>query len=190
MLHLATTLGRERTARYRARLRGEDVPLLKRGTKPRPIAERLAEKVLMGAPDDCWPYTGHPNKRGYGKIGGAEGKRGSSDYAHRAAWVVAFGPIPDGLWVLHHCDNPPCCNPAHLFLGDHDANMADAVRKGRMGKPRGEMSPNCKVTDEQIAEIRALYVSGQFSQHGLARRYGLSRSYIQRVVQNRSRLNA
>jgi hypothetical protein len=72
---------------------------------------------------DCIEWKGRTDKDGYGTIG--------SRRAHRVAWEQTFGPIPDGLQVLHKCDNPPCCNPDHLFLGTRTDNMNDKVRKGR-----------------------------------------------------------
>jgi len=93
--------------------------------------------------------------------------------AHRVSWLIHHGPIPDGFCVLHDCDNPPCCNPHHLFLGTLQDNSDDMVSKGRQacgvknGKhthpertPRGEQHGNARFTDETVLTIRALYASG------------------------------
>ena len=80
-----------------------------------------------GGPDACWPWQGARLPRGYGKMTGA-------GYAHRIAWELENGPVPAGMYVCHHCDNPPCCNPAHLFTGDAAANNADMDAKGRSGR--------------------------------------------------------
>lgn len=84
-------------------------------------------------PDGCWLYMGFRKWDGYGWL--ARKRNGKSSYltAHRYAWILTNGEVPDGLHVLHRCDNPPCCNPAHLFLGTHQDNMADKARKGRFG---------------------------------------------------------
>ncbi len=77
----------------------------------------------------CWLYTGRIEAKGYG--------RASRILAHRFAWIEAEGSIPEGLHVLHHCDNPPCVNRAHLFVGTNDENAADCVAKGRRKKGPG-----------------------------------------------------
>lgn len=75
----------------------------------------------------CWLWLGRPTPRGYGH----QRWDGKMMRAHRVAWLISIGPIPTGLFVLHHCDNPPCVNPAHLWLGTHDDNMRDRQEKGR-----------------------------------------------------------
>jgi len=100
-----------------------------KGPRPRPVAERFWEKVDIRDPDECWPWTKSCNPWGYGKFARVHG---DIVPAHRMAWELTHGPIPDGLFVLHHCDNPPCCNPYKcLFLGTHQDNMRDMASKGR-----------------------------------------------------------
>jgi hypothetical protein len=89
-------------------------------------------RVDMRAEDECWEWQGPRLPKGYGYLS-ARGRAGC-EYAHRIAWEITNGAIPAGVFVLHHCDNPPCCNPAHLWLGTSGDNNRDAVRKGRQWK--------------------------------------------------------
>ena len=82
----------------------------------------------------CWVWVGHIHKNtGYGSF---ENREGRTDGAHRIAWVLSNGEIPDGLHVLHHCDYRPCVRPDHLFLGTQANNVADMIAKGRKGTPK------------------------------------------------------
>lgn len=85
----------------------------------------------------CWPWKGSVMGEGYGRYRQA--------YTHRLAWMLANGPIPAGLFVLHKCDNPPCCNPDHLFLGTQADNVRDRDAKGRHWVPSGERHPCAKL---------------------------------------------
>lgn len=119
---------------------------------------------------------------------------GGSFRAHRFAYALAHGPIPEGLHVLHRCDNPPCCNPDHLFLGTHADNVADMIAKGRNAKgersgarrhpesvARGEKNGHAKLTAAQVAEIRAT-PRKIGTQHALALRFGVSDATISMIV--------
>lgn len=89
-----------------------------------------------GGPDACWPFVGTPNPDGYMRLR----LNGDTAYAHRAAYRMAVGPIPDGMLVCHTCDNPPCCNPAHHFLGTQLDNQRDKVAKGHHVHTLGKLS--------------------------------------------------
>jgi hypothetical protein len=85
---------------------------------------------------DCWVWTGYRQPNGYGLV---RGYTFTERYAHRLSWTMANGPIPAGMWVLHHCDNPPCINPDHLYLGTGIDNARDRERRGRGNHPSGEV---------------------------------------------------
>lgn len=89
--------------------------------------KRMLARLDRSDAEGCWPYMGEKYRSGYGKI--KLGPRGMR--AHRYMYEALHGPIPEGLLVMHSCDNPPCCRPDHLSLGTHAENMADAARKGR-----------------------------------------------------------
>lgn len=160
--------------------------------------------------DTCWEWMRALDKRGYGQIvAKLPEKKQASFRAHRVAWELTNGKIPEGLWVLHKCDNPKCCNPDHLFLGTHQDNMDDAVSKQRMAHgenhglkrhperiARGEKSGarlhpetvqrgmDCgasKLTDDQVREIRASYVPRKTTGY-LADKFGVHGETIRRVV--------
>lgn len=91
----------------------------------KPLAERFWQKVKKS--DSCWEWQGANVPKGYGIIG----KDGRNQYAHRVSWELHTGVIPKGLLVCHHCDNPKCVRPDHLFVGTHQDNLRDMSRKGR-----------------------------------------------------------
>jgi hypothetical protein len=78
--------------------------------------------------DECWPWTGLRNRTGYGQL---KGTKYRGRLSHCISWIIHNGPLPEGMRVLHRCDNPPCCNPKHLFIGTQADNVADMVAKGR-----------------------------------------------------------
>ena len=139
-----------------------------------------------GGPDACWPWQGYCNDQGYGKVN-SEGKKWAT---HRLAFTIAYGPIPDEVDVLHSCDNPPCCNPAHLFLGDDFDNQQDAVAKGRKGGPRpgymkGEGHIHAKLTEVAVRDIRARVASGELPDD-LALEFGVALRTVKDVLARRT----
>lgn len=155
-------------------------PPLKPIETPMQRFERLTERVPFSG---CWLWTGAVNKDGYGKL-----TVDSKDTtAHRWSWQLHNGPIPNGLHVLHRCDVPGCVNPAHLFVGDTQANVDDMWAKGRRGKLRGgsmpnEVNPNAIFSDRQIAEMRKAREISCETNKALAKRFGISESHFSHVV--------
>lgn len=139
------------------------------------------DRVKIGKPNECWPWTGAKNKRGYGKYNKGETIVGR--LAHRIAYHMARGDIPSGLCVLHECDNPPCCNPKHLWLGTNADNNKDMIAKGRAKlhmTPKGAESPLTKLTSSEVNEIKHQLESGKTG-ISLAHKYGVGRSTISRI---------
>lgn len=145
--------------------------------RPKPFAARFWNKVDMKTIDSCWDWVAGRDRDGYGRI-----KLGRFDHqAHRVAWVLSVGPIPDGLCVLHRCDRPSCVNPGHLFLGTNTDNVHDKVRKGRSADQRGEANGYSKLTRTDVLAARAAWNAGE-SAASIARRYHVNRTTINRIV--------
>lgn len=143
--------------------------------------ERFRAKVKQGAADECWTWTGAMASRGYGVLS----VNGRMVYAHRLAWEMEHGKAPK-MFVCHRCDNPPCVNPSHLFLGTPADNMRDMTAKGRY-RPydrRGGRNPRAKLTSDQVLEIRARHGAGE-PPRKLAPAYGVSRSHVSNIIARR-----
>jgi hypothetical protein len=141
------------------------------------LEKRLMAKVTKpgASEDDCWGWNGATYAFGYGTIGTSKG----NDGAHRVSYRLFVGEIPEGLCVLHKCDNPKCTNPKHLFLGSKQDNAVDRNLKGR-GKNnvlRGENSHYAKLTEAQAREIKA-----SSEPHAvLAAKFGLAKNSVGRI---------
>lgn len=150
-------------------------------------------KVHVLDTDDCWEWQGYQNKGRrsgkclYGRID-IFGEKGI--YAHRAAYFISDKTPSiclrrgDGLFVLHRCDNPLCCNPRHLFLGTHDQNMEDMVRKGRAPAYTSANSPRAKLTSEDVFWIRLHHKCG-VTVNALALLHDVSRTTIKSTLSKR-----
>lgn len=131
-----------------------------------------------GGEDSCWPYLRCKNKRGYGRVW----VNGRCEEAHRHAYTLRVGKIPDGLCVLHSCDFPPCCNPHHLRVGTHKDNSGDRENRNRGRQPHGEGNAQSKLTTKDIIFIRRcrdIYNGPQ-----MAKMLGVERLAISRVLRN------
>ncbi len=141
------------------------------------VVSRFWSKVDRAS--SCWLWTAGADEDGYGKFVPAHHEQVR---AHRFSWMLRFGPIPDGLMVLHNCpdgDNPRCVNPAHLWLGTNADNQKDRLAKGRSSY--GERQGAHKLTADAVAQIRAECAGGA-TKISLARKHGVSPSNIRRIV--------
>lgn len=147
-------------------------------------AEKVAEfwrRVRKGR--GCWTFRTTDPSSGYGRIFASK----RYHKAHRVSWELKHGPIPNGLHVLHRCDNPPCVRPDHLFLGNQKANWDDMMAKGRGNFLRGEDHGNARVTAATVRAIRREHVRGKHSHDPgntteLMAKYKVSRNTILRIV--------
>lgn len=151
----------------------------------KPLAERFWAKVRRT--DDCWIWMGARNSAGYGNIGDyGDGRK--VVLTHRLSMALSGTAIPIGMQVLHRCDNPPCVNPGHLFVGTALDNSRDMITKGRhshgdehtkrLRLPRGEHHANARLTDAAVCEIR----TSQLPVKTLAEKFGVVRTVIYKVL--------
>lgn len=150
------------------------------GFRSSDATERFWGKVDIGAEGECWEWQAYTSSTRYGEFYYLGKKEG----AHRVAWMLTYGAIPPDADVCHHCDNPSCVNPTHLFVGTRLDNAADAVSKGRIR--RGSASPQARLTESEVREIRRRYKAESVYQHELAAEYGVSRGTIASITQRKS----
>lgn len=140
---------------------------------------RLWSKVVKF--DRCWEWAGTRLRRGgYGQIGISS----KVVMAHRVSWAIANGD-PGKLCVLHRCDNPPCVNPAHLFLGTLCDNVRDMDRKGRRRVSKGERHAQAKLTEQDVREIRRLHGDGDTTIRRLGAQFSVHHSTINNILLGR-----
>lgn len=153
-----------------------------------PVPDRFPE---LGP---CWDWMGSRTTAGYGHIR----ENGDLIYAHRLAWQIYKGPIPDGKWILHRCDRPCCVAERHIFVGTAKENSWDARDKGRLQKQaetlkrlwrekwnvtqRGENNPGHKLSSETVLEIRRTYQKGVVGFKTIRKRFGISFGLAQRII--------
>lgn len=150
--------------------------------KPIPLETRFWRKVAKGEDSVCWEWRGYRLRKGYGWVKTPLGNRTASRVAAYLSGLL--DDLSSPLQVLHLCDNPPCCNPAHLFVGTNADNVADRVAKNRSGsKPlHGQANGASKLTDVQIKQVRGMYRFAQYSQSQLARMFNVQQPHISRLV--------
>lgn len=158
----------------------------------RTLEERLHARLDKSVgPDGCWVWTGSTTRGefGYGQIGEVKDGRRRCWLTHRLAMSLHLGrDLAAEECVLHRCDNPPCCNPTHLFLGDRNDNAKDKVAKGRQrnGIVPGERHGMSKMTDDDVRELRRSYAAHEASQPELAKRFGITQSSVWAIVHRRT----
>ena len=164
-----------------------------------------------GHPKGCWVWTGQTDKDGYGTLG----YKGKKTRAHRIAWIFVHGSIPDGLFVLHACDNPSCVNVDHLFTGNSRSNVDDMISKGRNAKgdthwthlyPERRLTgdrngvhkhpecvaygydhPKAKLTTNHVRVVKSLYRRGNHTQQMLASMFSVSQVAISLIIRGKNR---
>lgn len=151
-----------------------------------PVEVRFWAKVdKTSSPNGCWLWTGSKHPEGYGCFDWHEI---GEQRAHRIAWILTHGKIPDGKYVLHICPgkhNTQCVNPDHLEIGDQTRNMSQAMDQGTFFKiPKGEGHPNSLLSDEAVLEIRREY--RRFNVKNLAAKFNVSIATIRDVAKGRS----
>lgn len=139
------------------------------------LTVRYWEYVDIKREDECWEWKGSKTTAGYGLIYWEN----RLQYAHRLSLELDGRPVPPRWHACHTCDNPPCVNPKHLFVGTPHDNVKDKVSKGR--HTFGENHPNSKLTDTDVKEIRKLASEGMW-QSDIARLYGVNQSHISTIV--------
>jgi HNH endonuclease len=133
--------------------------------------------------DACWGWNGSLDKNGYGWFMGTGRTRvGLAGRASKVMWTLVNGEIPEGMCVCHECDNPPCCNPLHLFLGTVADNNRDRDEKGRRRHTPPHLSKQAKLNWSMVDEIRSRYRPRQVTMRTLADDYGVTPEIIRRVV--------
>jgi hypothetical protein len=166
------------------RLKTRPVRYCSRSCLYAPPEERFWAKVAKS--DGCWLWTGARWGNGYGTFAP---DRYHPTCAHRYAYELTYGPIPDGHVVMHSCDNPQCVRPDHLSIGTQKDNLADMRAKGRAPVERvvhrGSDHPNSKLTDGQVRAIRRAYASGEITQKQIAATYCVSEALIGFIVNGR-----
>lgn len=143
------------------------------------LLTRFRASFVEGLEDECWEWLRSRHVAGYGQLKITSERRQA--YSHRIAFEVAYGPIPPGKQVCHTCDNPPCVNPHHLFVGTSGDNHQDMKRKNR--HLFGERNVRAVLTEQKAREIVAL--SPLLSQRELAKRYGVSQGTISKIALGR-----
>jgi hypothetical protein len=134
------------------------------------LFDRLFSRTII-RDNGCWEYTGRREEKGYARMRCGGGARA---FVHRLAYDLVVDDIPDGMKVLHKCDNPICVNPEHLFLGTNQDNTDDMLAKGRERFLKGDELPQAKLNKEQVREIKRQIAANLLEGNELASKFGVS----------------
>lgn len=145
------------------------------GRPPVPPEQRFWPKVDKNGPNGCWNWKGGVCSASYGIFHFNH----KQENTHRVAWEMVHGPIPEHMYICHHCDNKICVNIKHLFLGTARENQLDAFRKGRKVLV-GEANSLSKLTEIEVLDIRKALIAGE-NQYSVAAKYGTTQSNISRI---------
>lgn len=145
-----------------------------------PRAIPFNERLLVDEETGCWLWQGAKDRKGYGWYH-VPGTVNDMVYAHRHAYVEAYGPIPEGKVVMHLCNTPSCCNPAHLKAGTQQENIQQKHREGRANTARGEQSGLSKLTTDAVIDIRNRRSQGE-PLKSIAADYGITDSLVSLVA--------
>ena len=136
------------------------------------------DKVSVGHPSVCWPWMRCRNQDGYGRVNFG----GVLHSSHRIAYFLTHKKDPESSLVLHSCDNPSCCNPAHLFLGTDQDNPDDKIRKGKGNHYQGENHPRATLSDDKVKEIKRIIV---IFKNNLAKDFGIKPAQVDAIYARR-----
>lgn len=164
---------------------------------PEDVVHRFQRNIKVSLITGCWEWIGGKTESGYGSIGASHKVRnGKKTNAHQMSWLLYFGEIPEGMGVLHTCDNPPCCNPEHLFLGTNADNVKDKMKKGRHKSGgflfgefhplHGVNHPSNKLSEDDVLEIVRLNKTEKYTNIELANMYGVSKGAISGIICGRT----
>lgn len=142
------------------------------------IEERFYDKIKINKENGCHEWQASISRRGYGQFA----LNSTTQVSHRVAWLLSYGQIPKGIYVLHHCGNPKCVNPAHLFLGTQRDNMNEAISKNIYFRSSG----NAKITEKQVIRVKGMLQDGIYSVATIAKRFDVSWHAIYDIKHNRT----